>query len=122
MQHRPRRPAGGGRSDERPGLLAYVEQFLAPGLRCGDVVVLDNLGGHKVASVKNAIRAAGANVFYLPLYSPDLNSIEQTSVKLRALFRRATVRTRETLWSTIEQMLGQVRPDECPNSLANCGA
>ncbi len=68
-----------------PAFLAYVEQFLAPTLRPSDVVVMDNLGAHKVAGVAETIRALGASVLYLPPYSPDLNPIEQAFSKLKAL-------------------------------------
>ena len=70
-----------------PAFLAYVEQFLVPTLRPGDVVVMDNLAAHKVAGVEAAIRAVGASVLYLPPYSPDLNPIEQAFAKLKALLR-----------------------------------
>ena len=69
--------------------LAYVEQFLAPALSPGDVVVLDNLAAHKVAGVREAIAAVGASILYLPPYSPDLNPIEQAFAKLKALLRKA---------------------------------
>lgn len=68
---------------------AYAEQFLAPALLPGDVVVMDNLAAHKVAGVCEAIAAAGATVLYLPPYSPDLNPIEQMFAKLKALLRKA---------------------------------
>jgi transposase len=71
-----------------PAFRAYVEQFLAPALAPGDVVVLDNLAAHKVAGVRQAIAAAGASILYLPPHSPDLNPIEQLFAKLRALLRR----------------------------------
>src|SRR5690606_33511944 len=74
---------------------AYVEQFLAPSLSSGDVVVMDNLAAHKVAGVREAILAAGAAVLYLPPYSPDLNPIENAFAKLKALLRKAAARTRE---------------------------
>ena len=72
-----------------PAFRAYVEQFLAPALAPGDVVVLDNLAAHKVEGVRQAIAAAGASVLYLPPYSPDLNPIEQLFAKLKALLRKA---------------------------------
>jgi transposase len=73
---------------------AYVEQMLAPALEPGDVVAMDNLSIHKVAGVKEAIRAVGASVLYLPSYSPDLNPIEQLFAKLKALLRKAAARLR----------------------------
>ena len=104
-----------------PAFLAYVEQFLAPTLRRCDVVVVDNLSAHKVAGVAKAIRAVGASVLYLPPYSPDLNPIEQAFSKLKALLRAAAARTKETLWTTIGQLLDRFSPDECRNYLANSG-
>ena len=104
-----------------PAFLAYVEQFLAPTLRRGDVVVMDNLGAHKVAGVADAIRAKNASVLYLPPYSPDLNPIEQVFAKLKALLRSAAARTRDALWTTIGQILDRFSPAECRNYLANSG-
>ena len=100
---------------------AYVEQVLAPDLEPGDAVVMDNLSAHKVAGVREAIRAVGASVLYLPSYSPDLNPIEQLFAKLKALLRKAAARTREALWTTIGALLDRFSPEECQNYLANCG-
>ena len=100
---------------------AYVEQMLAPSLSPGDVVVMDNLAAHKVAGVREAIRAVGASVLYLPPYSPDLNPIEQLFAKLKALLRKATARTKDALWITIGQALDAFPTAECQNYLANCG-
>jgi transposase len=100
---------------------AYVEQFLAPTLSKGDVVVMDNLGAHKVAGVREAIAAVGASILYLPPYSPDLNPIEQAFAKLKALLRKAAARTREALWGAIGRLLDSSNPDECRNYLANSG-
>ena len=66
---------------------AYVEQALAPDLRAGDVVIMDNLPAHKVHGVREAIEAAGARLLYLPPYSPDFNPIEMAFAKLKALLR-----------------------------------
>jgi transposase len=100
---------------------AYVEQFLAPALAPGDVVVLDNLAAHKVDGVRQAIAAAGATILYLPPYSPDLNPIEQLFAKLKTLLRKAAARTRDTLWSTIGHLLETEPPAECANYLRHCG-
>ncbi len=70
--------------------------------RCGG---LDNLAAHKVAGVREAVRATGANLLYLPPYSPDLNPIEQAFAKLKALLRKAAPRTREALWTNIGRLL-----------------
>jgi transposase len=104
-----------------PAFRAYVEQFLAPALAPGDVVVLDNLAAHKVEGVRQAIAAAGASVLYLPPYSPDLNPIEQLFAKLKALLRKAAARTKEALWRAIGHILATVPPSECANYLDHCG-
>jgi transposase len=104
-----------------PAFRAYVEQFLAPALAPGDVVVLDNLAAHKVAGVRQAIAAAGASLLYLPPYSPDLNPIEQLFAKLKALLRKAAARTKDELWSTIGRLLAALPPSECATYLNHCG-
>jgi transposase len=101
-------------------LCAYVQQFLAPALAPGDVVVLDNLAAHKVDGVRQAIAAVGASILYLPPYSPDLNPIEQLFAKLKALLRQAA-RTRDALWSTIGRLLDACPSAECTNYLHHCG-
>ena len=73
--------------------LAYIEQILVPTLHPGDLVIADNLGAHKVAGIQRAIQAAGATLWYLPSYSPDLNPIELCFAKLKALVRTARCRT-----------------------------
>jgi transposase len=104
-----------------PRFLAYVEQALAPTLRPGDVVVLDNLRAHKVKGVREAIAAAGAELLYLPPYSPDLNPIELAFAKLKALLRNAAARTIDVLWHTIGQLLDAFTPTECAHYLAHAG-
>jgi transposase len=104
-----------------PAFCAYVEQFLAPALAPGDVVVLDNLAAHRVDGIRPAIKAAGASILYLPPYSPDLNPIEQLFAKLKALLRKAAARTKDTLWATIGRLLATVPPAECANYLSHCG-
>ena len=101
--------------------LAYVEQFLAPTLSPGDIVVMDNLPAHKVAGVAQAIEARGAELRYLPPYSPDLNPIEQMFAKLKALLRKAAARTIDALWDTIGALLNAFSPTECTNYLRNSG-
>ncbi len=104
-----------------PSFLAYVRQFLAPALRPGDVLVLDNLGSHKVAGVREAVEAAGATLRYLPPYSPDLNPIEQVFAKLKAPLRDAAARSTEGLWAAIGQALRRFPAAECARYLARCG-
>jgi transposase len=100
---------------------AYVEQFLAPALAPGDVVVLDNLAAHRVDGVRRTLAAAGASILYLPPYSPDLNPLEQLFAKLKALLRKAAARTKHELWSTIGGLLATIPPDECAHYLYHCG-
>jgi transposase len=100
---------------------AYVEQILAPTLAPGDIVIMDNLGSHKVAGVREAIEARGASLLYLPPYSPDLNPIEQSFAKFKALIRKAALRSRDALWNAIGQFLGRFTPQECTNYFANAG-
>jgi transposase len=101
--------------------LAWVEQSLAPALRTGDIVVMDNLSSHKVAGVQKAIEAAGAKVLYLPPYSPDLNPIEQVFSKLKTLLRKAAARTIDALWDAVGEVLDAFTPQECSNYLTNSG-
>jgi transposase len=100
---------------------AWIEQFLAPTLRAGDIVVLDNLSSHRVDGVRQAIEASGATMRHLPPYSPDLNPIEQTFAKLKAHLRRIAARSRETLWASMSQVLDTITPTECQNYIANAG-
>jgi transposase len=100
---------------------AYVDQILAPTLVPGDIVIMDNLRSHKVAGVCAAIEARGASLLYLPPYSPDLNPIEQSFAKLKALIRTAAARRRDALWNAIGQLLSRFVPHECANYFANAG-
>jgi transposase len=100
---------------------AYVEQALAPALRSGDVVIMDNLSSQEVAGVREAIEGVGATLLYLPPYSPDLNPIEMAFAKLKALLRRAAHRTRDALWRGIAHILDHFSPHECSRYLAQCG-
>lgn len=101
--------------------LAWVEQALAPTLKPGDVVVMDNLSSHKNVAVRAAIRAAGAKLFLLPPYSPDLNPIEQVFSKLKTLLRKAAERTVEATWNRIGGLLNEFKPNECANYLTAAG-
>ena len=100
---------------------AYVEQCLVPALKPGDIVIVDNLGSHKGIAVRNAIRAAGAKLFFLPPYSPDLNPIEQVFAKLKTLLRKAAERTVEATCKRIGALLSCFTPQECANYLVNAG-
>jgi transposase len=101
--------------------LAYVEQILAPSLKPGDIVVLDNLSAHKVPGVREAIATADARLLYLPPYSPDFNPIEQLFAKLKALLRKAAERSVDALWNRIASLLDAFTPNECANYFRNAG-
>ncbi|MFV0279300.1 MAG: IS630 family transposase [Rhodoblastus sp.] len=100
---------------------AYVEQQLAPALRKGDIVVMDNLGSHKSAGVRRAIQAVGARLWYLPPYSPDLNPIEQAFSKIKHWMRQAQKRTVEDTWRHIGRLTEAIEPGECANYFVNAG-
>ena len=101
--------------------LAYIEQFLAPTLKAGDIVVMDNLGSHKGKAVRAALRKAGAKLFLLPKYSPDLNPIEQIFSKIKTLPGKAAERTVSTLWKRLGKLLDAISPQECANYFRNSG-
>ncbi len=101
--------------------LAYVEQFLVPTLKPGDIVILDNLGSHKGKAVRAAIKAAGARLMFLPKYSPDLNPIEQLFAKIKAIVRKAAPRSLEAVSNVIATALTLVQPTECAAYLRNSG-
>jgi transposase len=101
--------------------LAWVVQFLVPTLRPGDVVVLDNLGSHKGAAVRRAIRAAGAHLLFLPPYSPDLNPIEMLFSKLKTMLRKADARSIAAVWHRIGSLLAEFSPAECSNYIRHAG-
>ena len=91
--------------------LAYVEHLLYPVLKPGDVVVMDNLSAHKAPAVSEWIEKAGAEVLYLPPYSPDLNPIEKAWAKLKQLLRAVKARSKETLDQAITELLPSITPD-----------
>jgi putative transposase len=103
------------------GFRTYVEKVLVPTLRPGDLVILDNLGSHKGKAIRQALRAAGAKLFFLPKYSPDLNPIEQVFAKLKHLLRKAAARTVEALVAAIGELLGAYTAEECANYFAHAG-
>jgi transposase len=100
---------------------AWVEQFLVPTLKRGDIVIMDNLGSHKGQAVRQAIRSAGARLLFLPPYSPDLNPIEQVFAKLKLLLRKAAERSVDATWQRIGQLLDAFPPHECAKYLTNSG-
>lgn len=101
--------------------LAWVEQMLVPMLAEGDVVVMDNLPAHKVAGVRTAIESAGAQLRYLPPYSPDLNPIEPSFSKLKALIRKDAPRNLQALEIAAANAIGKLTPQECLNFFAHAG-
>jgi transposase len=100
---------------------AYVQQQLVPVLKPGDIVAMDNLGSHKSAAVRQIIKAAGARLWFLPPYSPDLNPIEQVFAKIKHCMRCAQKRTIEETWHQIGSLVATIEPDECDNYFRNAG-
>jgi transposase len=99
----------------------YVERVLIPTLGPGDIVILDNLGSHKGKVVRRLIRSAGAKLFFLPKYSPDLNPIEQVFAKLKHLLRKERARTAEAICEAVGKLLQAFTPNECANYFENAG-
>ena len=99
----------------------YVARVLAPELKAGDVVIMDNLSSHKGPRVRELIEAAGARLRYLPPYSPDFNPIENAFAKLKALLRKASARTVQALWAVIGKLVDAFTPAECANYFAAAG-
>ena len=106
---------------DNASFLAYVEQVLAPTLRPGDVVVLDNLAVHKQPEVRAVIEAAGALIRFLPPYSPDFNPIEMAFAKLKAFLRAARPRSFDHVTALMAAALGLFTPAECRNYVRHCG-
>jgi transposase len=106
---------------DNASFLAYVEQVLAPTLRRGDVVVLDNLAVHKQPEVRAAIEATGAQIRFLPPYSPDFNPIEMAFAKLKAFMRAARPRTFDHVIALTAAALAHFTPAECRNYVRHCG-
>ena len=99
----------------------YVRDFLAPTLRKGDIVIMDNLPSHKVTGIREAIEAVGAKLHYLPPYSPDLNPIEQAFSKIKAMLRKAAARSISALYKAIARIIRTISPSECAAYLNNSG-
>jgi len=99
----------------------WVEQHLVPTLRTGDIVIMDNLASHKVAGVRSAIEQAGAEIAYLPPYSPDLNPIETVFSKFKWFVKSAARRTIEGLWSACAQASNLFHEPECRNHFRHAG-
>jgi len=101
--------------------LAYLEQVLCPRLRPGQIVVMDNLAAHKVEGVRERIESVGAQLLYLPPYSPDFNPIEPAWSKVKQLLRGAKARTLEVLETTLAQALSAITPQNASAWFAHCG-
>ena len=101
--------------------LAYVEQVLVPTLKPGDIVIMDNLPAHKPTAVRHAIEKAGAELRFLPPYSPDFNPIEMAFAKFKAFLKRIAARTVDDLWHAIAQAVDIFTPGECRNFFAAAG-
>ena len=104
-----------------PSFLAYVEQVLAPTLHKGDIVFMDNLRAHKIVGIREAIEAMGAELEYLPAYSPDLNPIEQAFSKLKAALRKGAARKINALLKLIGKLVKSFAPEECANYFRHAG-
>ena len=100
---------------------AYVDQILVPTLRPGDIVVMDNLASHKSRAVREAVRAAGARLWFLPKYSPDLNPIEQTFAQIKHWMRCAQKRSVDDIWPHLGYLVDTIQPNQCANYFVNAG-
>lgn len=105
----------------REAFVAYVKQFLAPELKPGDIVIMDNLPAHKGVEVRDAIEAVGAELRYLPPYSPDFNPIENSFSKIKAALRKTAARTMTGLWDAIANIIPTISPKEATNYFINAG-
>jgi transposase len=99
----------------------YIDKVLIPTLRPGDIVIMDNLGSHRSSAIRRALRAAGAKLFFLPKYSPDLNPIEMLFSKLKHALRKAAKRTQDAIYDAIVDLLPTVDPNQCANYFAKAG-
>jgi transposase len=100
---------------------SYVERILAPSLRPGQVVVLDNLGAHRGERVREIVEARGCSLVFLPAYSPDFSPIEEAFSKIKALLRKAKARTHEALLEAIGRALNAVSAQDARSWFAHCG-
>jgi len=100
---------------------AFVAQVLVPQLRSGDLVVMDNLSSHKRATTRQLIEAAGAQLLFLPPYSPELNPIELVFAKIKQLLRSLGFRTQDALWNTMQSVLQQITTTDAANCFRHCG-
>ena len=101
--------------------LSYIEQALVPTLTKDDIVMMDNVGCHKVAGVREAIEAVGATLRYLPAYSPDLNPIEMAFAKIKSILRAKALRAIDALWNALGDIASCISPEECSNFFRHAG-
>ena len=99
----------------------YIDKVLIPTLHPGDIVIMDNLGSHRSSAIRRGLKAAGAKLFFLPKYSPDLNPIEMLFSKLKHGLRKASKRTEDAVYQAIRDLLPTVEPNECANYFAKAG-
>ena len=100
---------------------AYVEYVLLPTLKPGDIVILDKLGSHKAKIIRQMIQNAGARLWFLPPYSPDLNPIEQAFAQIKHWMRMAQKRNREETWKYLGKLIDTITPDQCKNYIQSSG-
>ena len=100
---------------------AYVEHFLVPNLERGQIIVMDNLSVHKSKRVERLIEEAGAQLLFLPPYSPDFNPIEEASSKVKSILRKAQARTREALVEATGRALEAITREDIHGFYADCG-
>jgi transposase len=105
----------------RDSFETYVEKVLYPTLKPRDVVIMDNLNSHKGKAIRDTIRKAGAHLFFLPAYSPDMSAIEQVFAKIKTLIRKADARNEEELNGQIATLLNKIPPTECANYFRSAG-
>ena len=103
------------------GVIDDGDEAVDLGQEPGDIVVMDNLGSHKAKAIRRAINAAGARLWFLPPYSPDLNPIEQTFSKIKHWMRISAKRTAEETWRHLGKLHGTITPGECANYFKNAG-
>jgi len=100
---------------------AYIEQILGPGLRPGDIVVMDNLGAHKSHVAKEFVESRSASYLFLPAYSPDFNPIEKMWSKIKQILRSLQARTQEELFDAVAKALNMVTADDAQGWFTSCG-
>jgi transposase len=110
-----------GGATSREVFETYVERFLAPALRPGQVVVMDNLGAHRPKRVRELIEDSDCELIYLPPYSPDLNPIEESFSKIKRIFRKVGARGKEALIEAMGRALAAVSTEDVKGFFAHCG-